>query len=230
MPRRRPGLRATLATVALLGLTAAAAAAPPPPRAPAPPHARRPAVGGAPDTPADRRRDVEPAPAASRADANTQGQTLELSSRRLTSCALLGAESLQRKLLALQNASDVLSLEAWGDAHEYAAYDHVFFYFRAPFAMYVTLFWLGPDSHIVVPVDGVRIPGDRDVKVDTGGYIVPPLGREQWVAIGTLEPVAIDCRDAPHLERSLARMLALPHAIGRWEVWSKESAPVTPPL
>ncbi|MCB9735757.1 MAG: hypothetical protein H6745_24490 [Deltaproteobacteria bacterium] len=237
MTRRRPVLRYAALAAALGALAAGAvafAAAPPPGH-------RRPAIGVSPAPPRpaprddegggdDARRPAEPSPAPSQAERDAQGKQLEVTTRRLADCAVIGADALRAELLGLQNQSDVLSLEAWGDAHEYAPYDHVFFYFRAPFAMYVTLFWLGPEAHIVVPVESLRVPGNRDVKVDTGGYIVPPLGREQWVAIGTLEPVAVGCRNPAQMQQSLKRMLALPHAIGRWEVWSKESGPVTPPL
>lgn len=137
-------------------------------------------------------------------------------------CAIEGHKRFVKALLASQNPSDAMSLEVWGDSHEYAPFQKVFYYLRVPLAAYVTLFWIGPDLDVFVPFQNLRIPANRDVSVDPDSIVVPPLGREQWVAIATLEPLPLPCYvgEAEHLSW-LNAIRKLPHGIGRWEVRSK---------
>ena len=95
-------------------------------------------------------------------------------------------------------------------------------YSDAPRGAYVTLYWLGPDGYITVPLENVRVPGERNVTVDTGGIIVPPYGREQWVAIATLEPFPLGCSGEAAMLANIQRRLKVAHGIGRWEVRSHE--------
>jgi len=137
-------------------------------------------------------------------------------------CAIEGHTHFVAELLASDNPSDAMSLEVWGDAHEYVPYQKVYYYLRVPRAAYVTLFWIGPRQDIFVPFQNLRVPADRDVSVDPESIIVPPLGREQWVAVASLEPLPLPCyaAEAAHLGW-LQRLRRLPHGVGRWEVWSK---------
>lgn len=138
-------------------------------------------------------------------------------------CAIEGHARFVKALLATQNQSDAMSLEVWGDAHEYVPFQEVIYYMRVPRAAYVTLFWIGPRQDIFVPFSNLRIPADRDVSVDPDSIVVPPLGREQWVALASLEPIPLPCRvpEREHLAW-LERVRAIPHGVGRWEVRSKE--------
>lgn len=139
-------------------------------------------------------------------------------------CAVDGHRTFVKQLLAAENPSALMSLEVWGDSHEYVPYQKVFYYMRVPRQAYVTLFWVGPSHDIFVPFMDLQIPPNRDVSVDPESIVVPPLGREQWVAVATLEPLsfACDASEAAHLAW-LRRLRALPHGVGRWEVRSKET-------
>jgi len=139
-------------------------------------------------------------------------------------CAIDGHRAFVKSLLGLENPSDAMSLEVWGDAHEYVPYQKVFYYLRVPRTAYVTLFWVGPKQDIFVPFQNLRIPPDRDVSVDPDSIVVPPLGREQWVAVATLEPMPDVCwtSESAHMAW-IERMKKLPYGIGRWEVHSKET-------
>lgn len=139
-------------------------------------------------------------------------------------CGIDHHGKLVKALLALENESDLMSLEVWGDTHEYLPYQSVYYYMRVPRAAYVTLFWIGPKHDIFIPFQTLRVPADRDVRVDPDSIVVPPLGREQWVAVATLEPLPIDCwgSDEDHV-RWVERLKKLPHGVGRWEVRSKET-------
>ncbi|MCC6625377.1 MAG: hypothetical protein IT385_29295 [Deltaproteobacteria bacterium] len=141
---------------------------------------------------------------------------------RAGGCGIDGHTRFVAALLSLENRSDLMSLEIWGDAHEYVPYQRVYYYMRVPRAAYVTMFWIGPEKDIFVPFQNLRIPGDRDVKVDPDSIVVPPLGREQWVAVATLEPLPLSCwsTDEGHVAW-VQKVKQLPHGVGRWEVRSK---------
>jgi hypothetical protein len=127
-----------------------------------------------------------------------------------------------KALLELENPSDLMSLEVWGDSQDYLPYQSVYYFMRVPRAAYVTLFWIGPNQDIFVPFQNLRIPADRDVSVDPDSIIVPPLGREQWVAIATLEPLPLPCVVAEQRHLAwLRKVKSLPHGVGRWEVKSR---------
>ena len=115
-----------------------------------------------------------------------------------------------------------MSLEVWGDSKKYIPGQRVYFFFRTPRSSFVTLFWLGPKADVVVPLRNVRIPPHRDVRIDSGGIIVPPLGREEWVAVNTLEPLHFSCLlgEQPVI-RSLERLQRIPYGIGKWVVDSR---------
>lgn len=140
----------------------------------------------------------------------------------------LGGCSIERhfafvaRLLGLQNSSDLMSLEVWGDAEEYVPFDRVTYFMRAPRASYVTLFWIGPRQDVFVSFENLWIPADRDVTVTPDAIVVPPLGREQWVAVATLEPFDFPCLLAEEDQlRWVDRVTRVPHGIGRWEVMSR---------
>jgi hypothetical protein len=145
-------------------------------------------------------------------------------------CSIDGHVKFVDALLATHNASDAMSLEIWGDTHEYVPYQKVYYYMRVPRAAYVTLLWIGPRHDIFVPFQNLHIPADRDVSVDPESIVVPPLGREQWVALASLEPMPLPCyvSEREHLSW-LERIKTLPHGVGRWEVRSKESWRQAPP-
>lgn len=169
------------------------------------------------------RRDPEGGGAAVRSPEElTRAQPMLTIQWREGGCAIDGHTRFVAGLLARENPSDAMSLEVWGDAHEYVPYQKVLYYLRVPRAAYVTLFWIGPEHDIFVPFQNLRIPADRDVSVDPESIIVPPLGREQWVAIATLEPLPLPCyaSEAAHLGW-IERLGRLPHGVGRWEVRSK---------
>jgi len=219
--------RLLLALICLLGASAEAAE-------PRPPHGR-PAEGPepragrepAPD-PGGRhdRRDIEGG-GASGADVRSimeltrEEKMLELE-WRAGGCGIDDHKEFVKRLLALENQTQLMSLEVWGDTHEYTPYQRVYYYMRVPRAAYVTLFWIGPKLDVFVPFQNLRIPADRDVRIDPDSIVVPPLGREQWVAVATLEPLQLDCQvdEANHLGW-LAKLDAIPHGVGRWEVRSK---------
>lgn len=137
-------------------------------------------------------------------------------------CAIDDHHDFVDRLLATRNVSDAMSLEIWGDTHEYVPYQKVYYYLRVPRAAYVTLFWIGPKHDIFVPFQNLKVPANRDVSVDPESIVVPPLGREQWVAIATLESVRLPCYapQSDHIDW-LKSVTALPHGVGRWEVRSK---------
>lgn len=136
-------------------------------------------------------------------------------------CQQAGWTSVRARLLALENDSELMSLELWGDLEAYGPGARVLFQMRSQRGAYVTLWWLGPGGQLVVPIENVRIPGERNVSIDTGGVIVPPFGNEQWVAIATLEPIPLGCASEAMMLGAIARRLAGPHAIGRWQVRSE---------
>ncbi len=139
-------------------------------------------------------------------------------------CSIDGHKTFVRALLAMDNPSDAMSLEIWGDSHEYVPYQKVIYYMRVPRAAYVTMFWVGPNLNVFVPFQNLRIPANREVSVDPDSIVVPPLGREQWVAVATLEPLPLPC-DVPEAMHTswLQKLRKLPYGVGRWEVRSKET-------
>jgi hypothetical protein len=171
-------------------------------------------------TPRNARRDIEQPTAPSPAELEARLTPLKIDARDGFSCRGRAYKRLRQQLLALTHTNPMLSLELWGDAHAYAPLQRVVFYVRSTLAVYVTLYWLGPQDHVVVPVLNVRIPAHRDVAIDSGGYIVPPLGREQWVAVATLEPLPGICGSEADMVHALGRAIDRPHAVGRWEVTS----------
>jgi len=168
------------------------------------------------------RRDIEGASGVRRSDERTTSEPMLMLRWREGGCAIDAHRDFVNALLRIENPSDVMSLEVWGDAHEYRPYQQVFYYLRVPRPAYVTLFWIGPRHDIFVPFQNLRIPPDRDVSVDPDSVVVPPLGREQWVALASLEPIVLPCyaSEVEHL-RWLERLRRLPHGVGRWEVRSK---------
>ena len=137
-------------------------------------------------------------------------------------CSVENHYAFVKRLLALENKSDLMSLEIWGDSHEYEPYDRVIYYMRVPRAGYVTLFWIGPKNDVFVSFENLKVPADRDVSVNPDAIVVPPLGREQWVAIATLEPFDFPCfGDEKDQLAWVDRATKVPHGVGRWEVWSK---------
>jgi hypothetical protein len=108
-------------------------------------------------------------------------------------CSIRRQPALVERLLSLENATQALNIEIWGDLRDYNDRQKVLFYMRAPLRMYVTLFWIGPGGEIFVPFDNIAIPDNRNTMVDPDAVIVPPLGHERWVAIATLEPVRLPC-------------------------------------
>ncbi len=139
-------------------------------------------------------------------------------------CSIDGHKAFVRALLAMDNPSDAMSLEIWGDSHEYVPYQKVIYYMRVPRAAYVTMFWVGPNLNVFVPFQNLRVPANREVSVDPDSIVVPPLGREQWVAVATLEPLPLPC-DVPEASHIawLQKLKKLPYGVGRWEVRSKDS-------
>jgi len=178
-------------------------------------------TGGAPARGRFARRPIEAGPPGPPAAA-TEERELHIAPLDPHGCPLSGYSRLAAALLRLENSSQLMSLEVWGDSHEYAPYQRVIYYLRSPRPVYVTLFWLGPGGDIYVPFSNLRIPANRDVSVDPDSIVVPPLGREQWVAVATLEPLPTPCF-APQ-ERVVAMisgLVGIPSAIGRWEVRSR---------
>lgn len=144
-------------------------------------------------------------------------------------CAIEGHDAFVRRLLGLQNSSDFMSLEVWGDAEEYVPFDRVVYYLRVPRAAYVTVFWIGPKNDVFVSFENLRVPADRDVSVSPNAVVVPPLGRERWVALATLEPFDFPCRGAEREHLAwLGRVERVPHGVGRWEVMSRPARTVAP--
>jgi len=169
------------------------------------------------------RRDIEGGGAVRTVDELTRDETMLELEWRAGGCGIDGHKRFVKALLGLENDSDVLSLEIWGDTHEYVPFQRVYYYMRVPRASYVTMFWIGPKHDVFVPFQNLRIPADRDVRVDPDSIVVPPLGREQWVAVATLEPVPLECWASDGLHTAWVDMVkSLPHAVGRWEVRSKE--------
>ncbi|PKN54501.1 MAG: hypothetical protein CVU56_26200 [Deltaproteobacteria bacterium HGW-Deltaproteobacteria-14] len=166
------------------------------------------------------------------AAAPVTGRELHIAPADAHGCPITGYRRLAERLTALENTSQLMSLEVWGDSHEYAPYQRVIYYLRSPRPVYVTLFWLGPVGDIYVPFSNLKIPANRDVSVDPDSVVVPPLGRERWVAVATLEPLPAPClRSEPELLGVVAGLAAMPYAIGRWEVRSRppaEGRPIRP--
>lgn len=169
---------------------------------------------------ADRRLPIESGPAGASPAPNDRMLLIPITTP--SGCPLPEYPRVVERLLGLENESQLLSLELWGDTDAYVPFQKVIYYLRAPRPMYVTLFWVGPRGDIFVPFQSLKIPAQRDVQVDPASVVVPPLGHERWVAVATLEPTALPC-GAPeaYILAALDKMLALPHAIGRWEVLSK---------
>lgn len=190
--------------------------APAPPRGDAPPDAT-PRSGG--------RFSRRPIEGSGESAAAATGRELHIAPEDAHGCPITGYRRLTERLLALENTSQLMSLEVWGDSHEYAPYQRVIYYLRSPRPVYVTLFWMGPVGDIYVPFANLRIPANRDVSVDPDSIVVPPLGRERWVAVATLEPLPDPC---PRSERELlgvvSGLAAMPYAVGRWEVRSRSAA------
>lgn len=171
------------------------------------------------DGPGERRRGIEPAK-----PAPNKKVSRKLIKRVLPGedCHLKGHKALVRTLLGWRNKSQLMSLELWGDTKRYRPGQKVFFFFRSPRRVYVTLFWIGPNGDVIIPMSNTRIKGNRNVRVWTGGIIVPPLGNERWVAVSTLEPIAMKCRmgEANWL-KTIAKFKGMPHGVGRWQVHSQ---------
>jgi hypothetical protein len=165
-------------------------------------------------------RDPEPAPGARQARAAEDGPLFIDHSARTEICHVQDVDALRRRLLGLHNTSEAMSLEVWGDEQSYGPFQKVLFQMRVPRAAYVTLYWLGPEGHVTVAIDNVHLPAERDVVIDSGGIIVPPFGREQWVAIATLEPFPLGCTSEARLLAGIESRLAAVHGVGRWEVRS----------
>ncbi|MFO0747658.1 MAG: hypothetical protein U1F43_18630 [Myxococcota bacterium] len=192
-----------------------AAAAPPHPVRPTP---RRPADEG----PDDRRRAQEPSPPGPTLPLDEEEKPLRLMLLGDNSrCDTVGWARVRERLLALENRSSLMSLEVWGDREVYHPGDHVSFFMRSPRGAYVTLWWIGPEGHTVIAMENARIPAERNVLVDTGGVVVPPLGREQWVAIATLEPIPLGCRSEAAMLQNIERRLAIEHGVAHWDVISR---------
>lgn len=144
-------------------------------------------------------------------------------------CAINRHDAFAQRLLGLQNSSELMSLEVWGDAEEYVPYDRVTYYLRVPRTAYVTLFWIGPKHDVSVVFENLRVPAERDVSVNPDAIVVPPLGREQWVALATLEPFDFPCQgDERDYLAWVSRVVRAPHGVGRWEVMSRPTRTVLP--
>jgi hypothetical protein len=207
-----------LALALALGLALPAAAA-------APPRRRAPGEAAPSDPDGNRevrpRRSIEEAPPPSQAEL-AQRETLDRRVVATPGCHLRGMARLRERLLKMRNRTQLMSLEVWGDTRQYRPGQKVLFYFRSPRAALVTLFWIGPNGDIIVPLANQRIAAERNVQIDTGGIVVPPLGQERWVAVSALERVAIPCgRDEAALLGAIDRFERIPHGVGRWEVHSE---------
>ncbi|MCB9736170.1 MAG: hypothetical protein H6745_26585 [Deltaproteobacteria bacterium] len=186
--------------------------------------ARGPAAGddgGSPGGAEDRRRPLE-APRGGGGAPEPNDKMLLIPITSPSGCPLPNHPRVVERLLGLENRSQLLSLELWGDTDAYVPFQKVLYYLRAPRPMYVTLFWIGPRGDVFIPFQSLKIPAQRDVQVDPASIVVPPLGHERWVAVATLEPTTLPCgAPEPWVLAALEKMLALPHAVGRWEVVSK---------
>lgn len=208
--------------VLALGLTAAAAG---PPGRDDPPRRRAPGQAATRDLDGNRearpRRTIERAPPPSKAEL-AQRETLDKRVVETPGCHLRGMQRLRQRLLEMRNRTQLMSLEVWGDTRMYRPGQKVLFYFRSPRAALVTLFWIGPNGDIIVPLANQRIAAERNVQIDTGGIVVPPLGQERWVAVSALEPIAIPCgRGEAAMLGAIDRFERIPHGVGRWEVHSE---------
>lgn len=175
------------------------------------------------DGPGDRRKGLD-TPKPKPEDEAKRKKREKMVKRTITErgCHLRGLKKTRQTLLAWQNKSQLMSLEVWGDTKRYRPGQKVFFFFRSPRDVYVTLFWVGPNGDIIVPMSNTRIKGNRNVRIWTGGIIVPPLGRERWVAVSTLEPIPMSCiqSDAAWM-RTIKKFKGIPHGVGRWQVHSQ---------
>ncbi|MGM0578006.1 MAG: hypothetical protein ACQEXJ_19930 [Myxococcota bacterium] len=179
------------------------------------------------DSDRERRRGIEETPKPSPEQALRRERLLSVPVHSSDGCAMSGLDRLRERLLGLRNQSQVMTLEVWGDTRAYGDGQEVLFYARVPFRAYLTIFWIGPEGSIFVPFDNLPIPAHRNVQIDADAVIVPPLGHERWVALATLEPIHLPCGSAERAVLTMIdRVVALPHAVGRWEVWSgTEEAP-----
>lgn len=210
-----------LALTTLLCLTPPASAEPPSRRPPAPEVAPVPGRRGATESDRPRRRPTVPSARPSASEVAARSTVQHLSTRNDPICKVRG-KRLVNRLLAMRNRSQMMSLEVWGDKRIYHPFDEVFFFLRAPRPVHVSLFWIGPDDEVAIPLSNLRIPGHRDVKIDSGGIVVPPLGDEQWVAIATLEPLPLPCGAGEQAMLSaLDRSAKIPRGVGRWTVRSR---------
>lgn len=247
LPTVSPPSRSRLLTTLALGLCALGALGWSSPASAGEPHPRRRAEAGEPardrdegdrgPTSADKapasgvpqpsggrrsRRGLEGVAGARSDDELSRSDAMEKIEWREGGCAIEGHRGFVKALLATENKSDLMSLEVWGDAHEYVPYQRVYYYLRVPRPAYVTLFWIGPDGDVFVPFQNLKIPANRDVSVDPDSIVVPPLGREQWVALATLEAAPLPCFDSDKGQVAwLNRLKKLPLGVGRWEVRSK---------
>jgi len=169
----------------------------------------------------ERKSGREPEPSPRRADVAEEPLLIDLT-KVTEGCVVQGYQRLRKRLLGLENVSQIMSLEVWGDIQDYGPYQSALFHLRVPRGSYVTLYWIGPDGSVTVPIENVRIPADRDVTLDPAGIIVPPYGNEQWVAIATLEPMPLGCVSEAVMLAALERRLKAVHGVGRWAVQSSE--------
>ena len=172
--------------------------------------------------PRRRRRQPETPRAPSPEEIARREKTHQVSLIGQRGCQIAHEPRLVEQLLAARHDSQVLSLEVWGDLRNYGDGQKVLFYARTPFKMYLSLFWIGPQGDVFVPFHNLRLPAHRNTEIDADAVIVPPLGHERWVAFATLEPVTLACDggEPSHIE-TVHTIQRLPHAVGRWEVWSK---------
>lgn len=172
----------------------------------------RPAV----DEPAPERRSLEPDATATRADT-----TRELALDVAEQCGGDHMPQLRQALLALETPGDPFYVELWSDRQQYRLDDQVYYYVRSNRAVYVTLFWLGPDDGVFMPFTNVRLEADRTHRLDPSNIIVEPTGREAWRIVATIEPQSFTCSPSEQaLTEELARVRGGFHAVARWEVTS----------
>ena len=138
-------------------------------------------------------------------------------------CGSKTASAFRDRLLKMTNPSERFTVELWGNQRVYRVHDSIHYLLRSNRTAYVTLFWIGPRGTLFIPFSNLHVEANRDHRINPRNIIVPPVGKEKWRAIATLEPHALPCRgNSAAFNRAMNRIKRRgPYAVAQWDVLSK---------